>query len=160
MKDIRYSASFCVAPRTEGNRQLMDLESALVRQIFRKTRTQQRQERFSCANGLGYVVDPDWEPQKMGPTAWDERPRVTSAKGRDANLKFELADASQERRLRNEALEALGLGPDSMSSSPSSEEIRSAYRRRALQAHPDKGGSAAEWECLSAAFATLMGAAV
>lgn len=53
---------------------------------------------------------------------------------------------------RAEALRMLGL-----KETATEDEIRKAYRRAAMQAHPDAGGTRQQWDRLRAAYQTLMG---
>lgn len=55
---------------------------------------------------------------------------------------------------RADALRLLGL-----QETATEEEIRKAYRRAAMRAHPDAGGTRLEWDRLRAAYQTLMGQA-
>lgn len=55
---------------------------------------------------------------------------------------------------RADALRLLGLHETA-----TEEEIRKAYRRAAMRAHPDAGGTRQEWDRLRAAYQTLMGQA-
>ena len=80
---------------------------------------------------------------------WDRTHRVWKhAEATGAAGLPESADREQERAA---ALETLGLGPDADFMT-----IRSAYREKAQQAHPDRGGTQEAMQALNEAYAILM----
>ena len=60
--------------------------------------------------------------------------------------------SSKRTFTRKSALELLGFLPDS---TPTKAELKKAYRKAALEAHPDKGGSSEEFDALTKAYELL-----
>jgi len=60
--------------------------------------------------------------------------------------------ASDDGRAVLEALERLEVAPPPV---PEQEDVRAAYRRRALEAHPDQGGDAERFKEVRAAWETV-----
>lgn len=87
----------------------------------------------------------DWRPRY---TAKDPSGKKTTLTSED--VRKILYGGSGSKAKKDPSLEALGL-----SKKPSKQELKSAYHKAAMAAHPDKGGSAEKFRKVNAAYEAL-----
>jgi hypothetical protein len=100
---------------------------------------------YQCPGCHRYVTSTYAEVLRSG--TFRERPRPDEEKERE----FQAVKARLERWLQmldeQDPYRALGLTPDA-----STREVRARFHQLAMQAHPDRGGSAGEMRKLNAAY--------